>query len=150
MKFRGNAGGNNSTLNRSRVTKSVNAGSRIPSATTSAASSPATPRASWNLSSTGGESDSNNSGAGIGRSTSICSGKLEKEKKNKILHSKQDSFGSVALANNGRIPRPTNLAGERSPRDDKVVAMMTKKVHQTLNVDEKSPRNSFLPGYVVS
>lgn len=142
VKFRGNTG----TLNRSRVAKSVNSGNKIPSAVTSAASSPVTPRASWNSSSSSGGSkgETNKSSTRVGRSTSICSGTLEREKKSRLLNGeKQDSSGLIASPNGGRIPRPTNLAGERSPRTEKEPAKTT---HQALKADEKSPRNSSLPG----
>ncbi|VDO03210.1 unnamed protein product [Rodentolepis nana] len=149
VKFRGNTVSSNATLNRSRVATSLNSGSKIPSAVTSDTSSPATPRVSWNSSSsTGvGKGDTSKSGNKVGRSTSICSGTLERENKNRLLNGeKQDSSGSTTISNIGRIPRPTNLARERSPRREKDPSVIAKTSNQSLSTEEKSPKNSCLPG----
>nr|CDS18667.1 neuron navigator 2 [Echinococcus granulosus] len=148
VRYRGSGGGTGGTLNRARMAKSVNAGSRVASTTTSTTSSPATPRASWNSSSsTGGENESVKTGNRVGRSTSLCSETLERERKKRNMQGKQDSTSMAVLAttNSGRIPRPTNLAGDRSPRGEKEVMVLAKKVHHILNADEKPTRNSSLP-----
>lgn len=147
VKYRGGGSGTGGTLSRSRVTKSVNVGSRISSASTSTTSSPITPRASWNSSSTGGESESMKTGSRVGRSTSLCSGTLDKERKKRNVQGRQDSTPLAVLTttNSGRIPRPTNLAGDMSPRSEKDVVVLAKKVHQIFKLDEKPTRNSSLP-----
>ncbi|KAL5965393.1 hypothetical protein TSMEX_006864 [Taenia solium] len=146
VRYRGGDSGTGGTLSRSRVAKSVNVGSRISSTSASTTSSPITPRASWNSSSTGGENESMKTGNRVGRSTSLCSGTLEREKKKRNVQGGQDLTPLVILAttNSGRIPRPTNLAGDGSPRDEKDVVVLAKKIHQIFKVDEKPTRNSSL------
>ncbi|KAL5106273.1 Protein sickie [Taenia crassiceps] len=147
VRYRGGGSSTGGTLSRSRLAKSVNVGSRISSTSTSTTSSPVTPRASWNSQSTGGENEPMKAGNRVGRSTSLCSGTLEREKKIRNVQGRQDSTPLAALAttNSGRIPRPTNLAGDGSSRAEKDVVVLAKKVNQIFKVDEKPTRDSSLP-----
>ncbi|VDM25218.1 unnamed protein product [Hydatigera taeniaeformis] len=147
VRYRGSGSSTGGTLSRFRVAKSANVGSRILSTSTSTTSSPVTPRASWTSPSAGGESISMKASSRVGRSTSLCSETLEKEKKRRNVQGRQDpaSLAITAAKISGRIPRPTNLAGDENPRGENDVVVLSKKVRQIFKVDEKPTRNSSLP-----
>uniref|UniRef100_A0A5K3FPW2 Serine/arginine repetitive matrix protein 2-like n=1 Tax=Mesocestoides corti TaxID=53468 RepID=A0A5K3FPW2_MESCO len=142
VKYRSGGG----TLNRPKVTKSAIATTRLSTGpSTSCTSSPATPRASWNSSPAVVEGEQLKAANKVSRATSVCATGLEHQRRGP---SKQVTAGQLASPN-GKIPRPTNLAGDKGSRMDKDIGWFAGKIQSFKPEEnassERPSRNSSLP-----